>query len=563
MQSLAEDMVTDLIDSKINGLRAEACVWLQAMRVIGGTYDDFSAHYSHSPGASTRMLHRQLSYDTNADERSRLLGPGRAARFGPLDPADPAVSPYNLWTVRGLRWMTIVLLYASVVWWVLLLISAFVTPPGMNSRGSGFYEFAYSTIAVAMLIVTLLFFATPSRAEQYSCLVISFLLFVDAIIILAVEGIRVEAGWVGITSVVWAMAMSGWVVLCDRIVEYGKAEEEERLTGRHETKRTLREWSAVFTSTILTFLLIGVTALLTLTLIMTAHDTSLTPFGSRYYVDGEKYQVHVFCEGNKNVSENTVLLEAGEYPVEGGMEGWVFDTYNNGSIGRYCYWDRPGFGFSDNAPSPLSAGMAADALSEALAKAGETGPWVLVSHGVGGIYSRIFASRHAAEVHGFLLIDTLHEALLYRIGSPGRGFKLWVRGVISPVGFDRLWGWMFKRDTREDRIFGSAAYQNGKLIKAKLQEALVATTYTNNEIKTAKVILPRDVPLAVVSSGERAKNDLRWYEAQRDLSGLSDKLVGWDIVDHAPHEVWRTFEGRKVLETRLKQLVNGKKNREL
>jgi len=71
---------------------------------------------------------------------------------------------------------------------------------------------SYATIAVAMLIVTLLFFATPSRAEQYSCLVISFLLFVDAIIILAVEGIRVEAGWVGITSVIWAMTMSGWVV---------------------------------------------------------------------------------------------------------------------------------------------------------------------------------------------------------------------------------------------------------------------------------------------------------------------------------------------------------------
>lgn len=64
---------------------------------------------------------------------------------------------------------------------------------------------------------------------------------------------------------------------------------------------------------------------------------------------------------------------------------------------------------------------------------------------------------------------------------------------------------MFKRNTREDRIFGNAAYQNGKLIKARLQEALVATTYTHHEIITAKAILPKDVPLAVVSSGERAK----------------------------------------------------------
>lgn len=503
------------------------------------------------------MLRRERSFETETDERSRLLGSGRGVRYGPLDPDDPAVSPYNLWTVRGMRWMSIILLVVSVLWWILLLISTFISPPGMYSRGSGFYEFAYASIAVAILVVTLLFFATPSRAEQYSCLVISFLLLIDVIIILAVERVRDEAGWIGITSVLWAMAMSAWVVLCDRVVEYGKAEEEERLTGRHETKRSLREWSAVFTSTILTFLLIGVTALLTATLIMNSHDASLVPYGTRYYVDGEKYRVHLFCEGSKNESETTVLLEAGEYPIEGGMEGWVLDAYNNGSIKRYCYWDRPGFAFSDNAPSPLSAGMAADAFSEALARAGEEGPWVLVSHGVGGIYSRIFASRHASSIQGMLLIDNLHEALLYRIGSPGRGFRLWLRGVISPLGLDRLWGWIFKGDSREDRIFGSAAYQNGKLIKAKLQESLVATTYTHNEIVTAKVILPRDVPLAVVSSGDRVKKDQRWYEAQSDLSGLSDKLLGWDIVDNAPHDVWRTLEGRKILEKRLKQLVEG------
>ena len=87
---------------------------------IGGSnsaYDDISAHYSHSPGASTRMLHRQLSYDTNADERSRLLGPGRGARFGPLDPDDPAVSPYNLWTV-GPTFLFIVGLYIALCCWI-------------------------------------------------------------------------------------------------------------------------------------------------------------------------------------------------------------------------------------------------------------------------------------------------------------------------------------------------------------------------------------------------------------------------------------------------------------
>ncbi|KAF8469640.1 hypothetical protein BDZ91DRAFT_655158 [Kalaharituber pfeilii] len=504
------------------------------------------------------MLQRRLPYDTDVDERTRLLAP-RGPRRGPLDPDDPAVSPYNLWTVRGLRWMTIVLLVVTIAWWMLLLISTFISPPMMHSRGSGYYDFVYATVSVALLIVTLLFFAMPSRAEQYSCLVITILLLVNVIIILAVEGLRTEAGWVGIASALWATLMSGWVVLCDRVVEYGKAEEEERLTGRHETRRSLREWCGVFAATILTFILILIAILLTATLIMSAHDTSLEPFGSRYYVDGGKYQVHLFCEGPKNESKVTVLLEAGEYPVEGSMEGWVFDAYKNGSIGRYCYWDRPGYGFSDNAPSPLSAGIAVDALSEALVHADEDGPWVLVSHGVGGIYSRIFASRHSAQIRGLLLIDTLHENLLHRIGNSSRGFKLWLLGVISPLGLDRLWGWMFKGDTREDRIFGSAANQNGKLLKAKLQENLVATTYTLKEITTARVILPRNIPIAVVSSGERVKRDQKWYELQGDLSKLSDKLINWDVVDRAPHEVWKTLEGRAVLEKRLRQLADGRR----
>ena len=96
--------------------RALTHVQAGAGSTIGGSnsaYDDISAHYSHSPGASTRMLRRQISYNTNADERSRLLGPGRSARFGPLDPDDPAVSPYNLWTV-GPTFLFIVGLYITL-----------------------------------------------------------------------------------------------------------------------------------------------------------------------------------------------------------------------------------------------------------------------------------------------------------------------------------------------------------------------------------------------------------------------------------------------------------------
>jgi pimeloyl-ACP methyl ester carboxylesterase len=469
------------------------------------------------------------------------------------------VSPYNLWSVRFLRYFTVFFLIVTFLWWALLLVSIFVSPPGMHSRGSGFFDFSYTTLTAGYLLTVLLFFAAPSKAAQVTSLVIAVILLVDMILIVAVPQLRREEGWVGITSVVWALIMSIWTVFTDRVVAWGKQEEEERLTGRAETRRTLREWCAVATSTIVLVLLAVVVVLLTATLILRSRDASLAAPGEKYYVDGEKYQIHVFCEGNETDSKGrkvpTVLFEAGEEPFAGELQEFATNALDNGTISRYCYSDRPGFGWSDNAPSPFSAGMAADVLSEALARAGEQGPWILASAGVGSIYSRIFSSRHGRDILGLLLVDPLHEDLLYRLSSPNRGFLFWARGIISPLGLDRLSGALFKGRTREDRVYGRAAYQGGKYIKAKLQESLVADSLTKNEVGSARTIQDDQTPFALISSGIEVRRDSTWESKQRDLSHLTKQLISWDIVNKAPHEVWKTFEGREIMEKRLRKLV--------
>ena len=491
------------------------------------------------------------------DERTRLIPP---RNDGFLDPDDPAVSPYNLFTVRAVRYVCVLLLVISFLWWVLLLVSIFISPPSMHSRGSGFFDFSYTTLTLGNLLVAVLFFSTPSKAMEVSSFIIAGLLLVDMIIVLAVQRLRSEEGWVGIASVIWATLIALYNVMADRVVTWGKKEEEERLTGRRETRRTLREWCAVLTATVIMVILIIVTILLTATLILRSRDASLKPPGQRYFVDGDKYKLHIACVGEITYTVDgkrnpTVLVEGGEYPVEDTMEDWVYNSLKNGTIDRYCYYDRPGLAWSDNAPSPHSAGMTSDALSEALARAGEEAPWVLVSAGVGSIYSRIFSSRHGKEIHGIFLIDPLHEDLLYRIASPGRGFVLWVRGIISPLGYDRLAGALFKGRTREDRVYGKSAYQAGKFIKAKLQENLVANSLTKNEVSQARNIQMADTPLVVVSSGIEVRKDNQWERKQEDLTKITDRLVAWDTVNGASHQVWETFEGRAVLEKRLGELV--------
>ena len=432
----------------------------------------------------------------------------------------------------------------------------------MHSRGSGFFDFSYTTLTVGNLLIAILFFTVPSKPMEILTLLVSAFLLIDMIIILAVPRVRLEEGWVGIASVIWAAVIALYNVMTDRVVAWGKKEEEERLTGRHESRRTLREWCAVLTATVIMVVMTVIVILLTATLILRSRDASLDPPGKRYLVDGEKYEIHLACVGNVTYDADgkrtpTVLLEGGENPVEDGMDDWVYAAYKNGTIDRYCYYDRPGLAWSDNAPSPHSAGMTSDALSEALALAGEQHPWVLVSNGVGGIYSRIFASRHGREILGIFLIDTLHEDLLYRIASPTRGFLLWARGIISPLGWNRLPGAIIKGRTREDRIYGKSAYQSGKYIKAKLQENLVAGSLTKNEVVQARNIQSKKTPLVVVSSGIEVRRDNEWERKQEDLTKLTKNLVAWDVVNAAPHEVWKTMEGRQILEKRLGQLVHG------
>ncbi|KAJ5746783.1 hypothetical protein N7520_011965 [Penicillium odoratum] len=517
-------------------------------------------------GTDEQSHQRSEHDDQNADdrtpqptERTRLL-PETGQAY--LSPDDPAVSPYNIWSVRALRAVSLLALAISFIWWTFLLVSIFVSPPMMHARGSGFFAFSYTTLATGYLVLGLLFFTVPSKATTIWGSILAGLLLVDMIVILAVPRIRLEEGWVGIASVAWVVAISLYQVIQNQAVTWGKREEEERLTGREETRRSLQEWLALLVETVVLVVMTIATVLFTATLILRARDASLEPPGQRYSVRGDSYQVHLACVGNNttdNAHEPTILLEGDYGPVEYTLQPFIDEAYQNGVISRYCYWDRPGLGWSDNAPSPHSAGMAVDVLSEALALADESGPWVVVSAGVGSLYSRLFASRHLLEVRGIFLIDPLHETYLKDIGKPSRGFVLWLRGVISPLGLDRLAGALVRGRTREDRVVGRSAYQSGKFIKAKLQESLVAVSMTAAEVQSARHIQMGATPLVVVSSGQEIRRNSEWAKFQEDLSHITNKLLSWDVVHDAPHEIWTNAEGRSVLEQRLRDIVKESK----
>ncbi|KAL6402980.1 hypothetical protein AUP68_12310 [Ilyonectria robusta] len=508
------------------------------------------------PGMEEAPEPIEAEQQAEPDEHTRLLPNRFDSDRGLLAPDDPAVSPYNLWSIRFLQYLTVGFTFATLVWWILMLVSSFATPPGFQTRGSGFLAFGFASLTLVNTVLTLVFFSVPAKPVRVLAIFMSAILVLDMVLVLSVQMTRYEEGWVGAVSVIWALLMSLWALMTDHIVKWGKAEEEERLTGRAETRRTLLEWSSVMLSTVGYAVMCAALFLITLNIILRALDAAVPPPGKLYWVDNTKYRVHVYCHGNKSHSVPTVLFEGGEDTVEHQLWDFADNGLKNGSFPRYCFVDRPGFGWSDTAPSPSSAGFVVDAVSEALAKAGEKGPWVLASGGIGSIYSRIFSTRHGDAVKGLMLIDPLHEDFLNEVGASGRGFLLWFRGAISPLGLDRVPGAVFRGRTSRDRVYGRAAWQSGKYILAQLQENLVAGSFTRRDVEGSRGIQDKDTPLVVISSGDHIKHSSKWEQKQRDLTKLTNKLRSWDIVDGAPHEVWSTFDGRQKMEKRLKDLVH-------
>jgi pimeloyl-ACP methyl ester carboxylesterase len=445
----------------------------------------------------------------------------------------------------------------------------FVTIGIIDMRANGFLLEGLTIIGIIELLVTLQFYSEPSEADRVLGYITAALLAVDTIAILSIPILRHRnGGLVGILTIFGALVTVVLATIADRVVEWGKIQEEIRLTGRSETRRTLTEWIKVMFSVIGKSLVLVLVGFMSVSILIDSYDVIRVQVdGELVPVDNGGYSVHVYCTeagidgtrppGLPSRSNVTVIVEGGETSSEE-FASWILEMHELNEVGRVCYWDRPGFGLSDNSPSPMSAGSVADAFSEALIAEVpdfENESLVLVSHGIGGIYSRVFAGRHTTQLKALLLVDTLHEDLLYEQSSAWSGFLYWLRGMISPLGIQKLVGWIFNHEGPKSRIFGDAQVYSGQWSKAKLQEQISARGLTKGDITASNALLPSKLPVAVASSAKSIRRNRRWSEKQRALTKLTSNNIEWRIID-GPHELWRSPSGRAELKDLLKVIFD-------
>lgn len=125
-------------------------------------------------------------------------------------------------------------------------------------------------------------------------------------------------------------------------------------------------------------------------------------------VDVGGHRLHLYCEGT---GSPTIILEAG---LGDFSTTWALVQPEIAQTTRVCAYDRAGFGWSERSDNPRSLAESAADLHTLLQEAGVEGPYVLVGHSLGGLFSRTFAAQYPEEVVGMVLIDSTHEEVRSR-----------------------------------------------------------------------------------------------------------------------------------------------------
>jgi pimeloyl-ACP methyl ester carboxylesterase len=156
-------------------------------------------------------------------------------------------------------------------------------------------------------------------------------------------------------------------------------------------------------------------------------------------VDVGGYRLHIYCTGESKAGVPTVILEA-LFP--GTVSNWAWVQPEVAKSTRVCAYDRAGHGWSDLGPEPRDARQHALELHTLLHNAGVAGPYVLVGHSLGGLFTRMYADLYPDDVAGMVLVEGSHPDAWVKLGLPeGIGAdpnQLAVAPFLARLGIFRL-----------------------------------------------------------------------------------------------------------------------------
>jgi pimeloyl-ACP methyl ester carboxylesterase len=124
-------------------------------------------------------------------------------------------------------------------------------------------------------------------------------------------------------------------------------------------------------------------------------------------VDVNGLKLHLFCTGT---GMPVVVLETGSGVPS---SNWLPVQNQLAPTTEVCVYDRPGLGWSQPSPTPLSMEDQVKDLHTLLSNAGIAGPYIMVGHSYGGALVRLFVKSYPSQVAGVVLVESVEEGFTY------------------------------------------------------------------------------------------------------------------------------------------------------
>ena len=205
---------------------------------------------------------------------------------------------------------------------------------------------------------------------------------------------------------------------------------------------------------------------------------SYEPAGKMVDVGG--FNLHINSFGEKS-GKPTLVIEGGSGVPEENFH-WLSEGLKDHM--RVIRYDRAGIGYSDKCTTPRDPETVAHELHTLLEKAGETPPYIMAGHSMGGPYIRVFTQLYPDEVEALVFLDCTHPDRVERLDLPTQHsstIKLMIGsyyalGILADLGvlglFERIWGRILPGEGLpkevNDRI--SAFTLDGKLARTAAKE---------------------------------------------------------------------------------------------
>lgn len=262
------------------------------------------------------------------------------------------------------------------------------------------------------------------------------------------------------------------------------------------------------------------------------------------------HRVHLDCRG---AGAPTVVLEAGLDHL--GALSWSKVHHALAQTTRTCAYSRAGMLWSDATDDPFDARIAAATLHTVLLAAGESAPWLLVGHSLGGPYAMVFAREYLQDIAGMVLVDPSHPAQIARLEAatgtnmrvPARSLRILAAmsgsGLVRllPTGADaRSWTSDAVRigDARFSRSVGAIAREAQAIDRTFAQAARLASLGDRPLVVLSAGQVGDSVALAqhglTPAQGERKQQ--AWLALHRDLLALS-RDAEHRVVSGASHYI--------------------------